>query len=76
MIRFHGERLTANQLAQYLVATDGTCGAEYWAERYIETYRPMTQREVDAVDAAIDRHSERVRKLLNTDKIHTQIFGD
>jgi hypothetical protein len=76
MIRYHGQKLTADQLARYLVATDGTAGAYYWAERYIETYRPMTQREVDAVDAAIDKHAARVESLLRIAPIHQTLFGE
>ena len=66
MIRYFDKKTTANKLAKELVWERGS-NAEYWGEATGIEVDEFTAKEIAAVDAAVEKQIERVRRFLGVD---------
>ena len=72
MILYFNKKLTVNELAKYLVADQGST-ATYWGEFTGIDVNKMTLNEINLVDAAVNKHIERIEKFLGMDKIYNKL---
>lgn len=75
MILLHDKKVTANEAAKYLVADKGET-ADYWNEFSCIDVKKLTAKEEEAINDAVSKHQERVRRFLGMSKIHTKIWGE
>lgn len=64
MITWGGVKVTATDFARFAVEDSGGRAEETWAESFDEDEGRMTPREHRAVQAALDKMTERMRKAL------------
>ena len=64
MILLFDKKVTANQLAKYLVFCNGE-NAEYWHEISLVNLKAMSEKEKQELDIAISKQLRRVYKFLN-----------
>ena len=76
MIYFMGHRVTANEFAKLIVEEKGPAIAEdCWSESCSVEVELMTEKETSAVDDAIEKQIERVRKLLGFWELREKVFA-
>lgn len=66
MIKYNNKKMTANQLAKEIVFVCGTQNSEVWGEfwTFEDTYKAMTQKEIEDTYERIEHHENRLRKFL------------
>jgi hypothetical protein len=65
MILYDGHKVTATEIAKLLVEDKGATALEFWGEFSQVDWDRLTEREKLAVNEAIEKQLERVRKLFN-----------
>ena len=74
MIRVHGTKVTANEAAKFLVFSLGD-NAEYWQDDDSTNFECMTEKEVKAVNEAVEKQLYRVQEFLGAGKLCDKIFN-
>ncbi len=74
MITWNDYKVTANQVAKLMVEDWGSRAAENGWDDVSMNVDAMTEREIGAVNAAIEHQQERIRKILNIEDLWNR-FG-
>ena len=61
--RYDGEKLTANQMAKEILM-DLIDTRDYWQEKTNSNADKMTEKEIAAINKALEKQAQRIYKLL------------
>jgi len=69
MITYLNKKVSATELAKLIINNKGQTGVEFWDEDPCIKYDDITNREIDLINEAMDRQTERIQKFLGLNKI-------
>ncbi|MCP4393383.1 MAG: hypothetical protein GY804_03820 [Alphaproteobacteria bacterium] len=69
MVLLFGEELTISEAAKLIIARKGSDGGEFLNEIAMLDYKALTKNEINGLEIAVYKQSQRVNKMLGIQKI-------